>query len=137
MVMSRRAPARAVDLARPAEVPIPPPDSQSEKGSRPKKRRKLSPATLPDSVETAPAAAVEGSGGKVDEFQQVTLPAFVERYKIQEMAPSGDVYYQGDVGVLLASLFTVRRYRQGAEMASLCSMTSGVHKPVYTDSDGE
>ena len=56
------------------------------------------------------------SDSRVDEFQQVTLPTFVERYKIQEMAPSGDVYYQDDVGVLLASLFTVRRCRSGADV---------------------
>ena len=32
-----------------------------------------------------------------DEFQQVTLPDFVERYRVQGMGYGADVYYQPDV----------------------------------------
>lgn len=41
--------------------------------------------------------ANDGSGRIQDEFQQVTKPDFVKRYRLDELGYGGDVYYQSDV----------------------------------------
>nr|XP_019046099.1 hypothetical protein I302_04839 [Kwoniella bestiolae CBS 10118]OCF25029.1 hypothetical protein I302_04839 [Kwoniella bestiolae CBS 10118] len=60
----------------------PPPTSEPEpKKSRTSSRSKSKPQTRHEPT---------------DEFQQVTLPSFVDRWKVGDMGYGGDVYYQPD-----------------------------------------
>lgn len=38
--------------------------------------------------------------GPTDEFQQVSLPTFVDRYRVEGIGYGGDVFYQPDVALL-------------------------------------
>lgn len=39
----------------------------------------------------------------IDEYQQITKAAFVERYRVEGLGEGGDVYYQPDVSRDLAA----------------------------------
>lgn len=57
------------------------------------KKRKVSAASR-----KAPKQPTElNQGTATDEFQQVTLPGFVDSYRIEDMGFGGDVFYQPDV----------------------------------------
>lgn len=75
-------------------------------GTRPTKRRKVdSPTRKVESSAARLKPSVEEQEGNTssDVFQQVSQAAFVDQYRIKEMAPTGDVYYQADVGVLASA----------------------------------
>jgi len=45
------------------------------------------------------AAKRKATPGPTDEFQQVTLPSFVDRYRVEGLGYGGDVNYQPGVGL--------------------------------------
>lgn len=61
----------------------PPPDTDA---GRPKKKARTSEIPKP-----------------TDEFQQVTRPAFVDRYRVEGLGRGGDVFYQPDVCLIRAT----------------------------------
>lgn len=82
----------------------------------PSKRRHSSSSSLspiPDTVEIKKKPKVQkvqkaqksvtgkatgtGISPPTDEFQQVTKPDFVDRYRLKDLGYGGDVYYQPDV----------------------------------------
>lgn len=79
------------------------------------KRRKAPKASVPEPT---------------DEFQQVTKPDFVDRYRMRELSSGGDVYYQSDV---CTSLPSVRCALRTAELMSLVHKRRGVWGVVQGD----
>jgi hypothetical protein len=64
------------------------------------KRDRSSSSTLsppPTRRRKDPPKEAEIAEKNTDEFQQVTLPSFVDRYRVEGLGYGGDVYYQSDV----------------------------------------
>ena len=66
-----------------------------------------------------------------DEFQQVTLPGFVDQYRVEEMGYGADVFYQPDVSEIRYSISQIRYVsggREGERGDLFEALTDTVHK---------